>query len=330
LELNVEIHELGIKALEYSSELKRVLGEVSRVVVGQRGVLERLVIALLADGHVLLEGMPGLAKTLMVKSLAATIDASFRRIQFTPDLLPADIIGTEIYNQHTGGFTTKQGPVFAHLILADEINRAPPKVQSALLEAMQERQVTIAEKTYPLPRPFLVMATQNPVESQGTYELPEAQVDRFMFKILVDYPPREDEEEIIKRMTSGEEPGVNRVITTGRIREMQDFNRKIYLDSRIVRYITSIVQATRKPGDFGLDFENFIDFGASPRASIWLALASRAKALLEGRGYVTPEDVKFTAHDVLRHRLILSYEALAEEVTADQLIDSILTAVPVP
>lgn len=301
-----------------------------RVIIGQENVLEKLILAFVADGHVLLEGMPGLAKTLMIKTLSDTIEASFKRIQFTPDLLPADIIGTRMYNQHTCSFSTRKGPIFANFILADEINRAPPKVQSALLEAMQERQVTISDESHPLERPFLVMATQNPVETQGTYELPEAQVDRFMFKIILDYPTQKQEQEIIRMIAGGSMPEIRRIIAPSKIIEIQKFNHRVYMDEKISKYITDIVQATRKPEQYGLEVKEFIEYGASPRASIYLALGGKASALLAGRGYVIPEDIKSIARDVLRHRIILTYEALAEDVTTDKIIGSILDKVYVP
>lgn len=274
--------------------------------------------------------MPGLAKTLMVKTLSDTIEASFKRIQFTPDILPADIVGTRIYNQNTFQFTTKKGPIFAHFILADEINRAPPKVQSALLEAMQERQVTISDESHTLERPFLVMATQNPIETQGTYELPEAQVDRFMFKILLDYPTQKQEQEIMNMVAGSGLSKIGRIIAPLRIIEIQNFNHSIYLDEKISKYITDIVQATRAPQQYGLAIKDWIECGASPRASIYIALGGKASALLAGRGYVIPEDIKKIAPDVLRHRIILAYEALAEEITTDKIIGLILEKVPVP
>ncbi len=327
---NSEIQLLNSQALLYSRDLKGILNEMHRVIIGQDDALLKLILTVVAGGHVLLEGMPGLAKTLMIKTLSDTIEASFKRIQFTPDLLPADIIGTRIYNQHTCQFTTKKGPIFANFILADEINRAPPKVQSALLESMQERQVTISDESHPLDRPFLVMATQNPIETQGTYELPEAQVDRFMFKILLDYPTREQEQEIIHMIAGGSMPRVNRIIPPQTIIEIQEFNHRLYMDEKISKYITDIVQATRNPGQFGLEVKDFIEYGASPRASIYLALGGKASALLAGRGYVTPQDIKSIAKEVLRHRIILSYEALAEDITPDKIISSILEKVPVP
>jgi MoxR-like ATPase len=330
MKTNEDIQLLNKQALLYSKDLEAIIEEMHKVIIGQENVLEKLILALVADGHVLLEGMPGLAKTLMIKTLSDTIEASFKRIQFTPDLLPADIIGTRIYNQNTGQFSTRKGPIFAHFILADEINRAPPKVQSALLEAMQEKQVTISDESHPLEKPFLVMATQNPIETQGTYELPEAQVDRFMFKIILDYPTQKQEQEIMKMVAGSGLSKIGRIIEPLRIIEIQNFNHRIYMDEKISKYITDIVQATRTPQQYGLDMMNFIEYGASPRASIYLALGAKASALLAGRGYVIPEDIKRIAKDVLRHRIILTYEALAEEMTQDKIIGSILEKVPVP
>ncbi len=325
-----EIRLLNKKAEQYSSRLDKIIGELKNVIVGQEHILERILISLLADGHVLLEGMPGLAKTLMVSTLSSTINSGFHRIQFTPDLLPADIVGTKIYNHNNGTFSTKKGPVFTNFILADEINRAPPKVQSALLEAMQERQVTISGDTYPLARPFLVLATQNPIETEGTYRLPEAQVDRFMFKLLVDYPDHGQEKEIINRMTVGSNPSAKNIMNSSEVLEMQKFCTGIYADPNIVDYAASLVHATRKPNEFGLDMNGLIEYGASPRASIWLILGGKAHALLNGRGYVKPEDVKAIAPDVLRHRIMLTYEAEAEDVTTEQIIDKIIKAVRIP
>jgi MoxR-like ATPase len=330
MKTNQDIQSLNKQALLYSKDLEAIIEEMHRVIIGQENVIEKLILALVADGHVLLEGMPGLAKTLMIKTLSDTIEASFKRIQFTPDLLPADIIGTRIYNQNTCQFSTRKGPIFAHFILADEINRAPPKVQSALLEAMQERQVTISDESHPLEKPFLVMATQNPVETQGTYELPEAQVDRFMFKILLDYPTQKQEQEIMNMVAGVGLSRIEKIISPSRIIDIQNFNHSIYMDEKISKYITDIVQATRDPQQYGLDMKDFIEYGASPRASINLALGGKAGALLAGRGYVIPEDIKRIARDVLRHRIILSYEALAEEMTTDKIIGSILEKVPVP
>jgi len=325
-----KILELNRKAERYSKETDKLLEEMKNVIVGQDYVLERILISLIADGHTLLEGMPGLAKTLMVSTLSSTMDAGFKRIQFTPDLLPADIIGTKIYNQSTAEFSTKKGPVFTNFILADEINRAPPKVQSALLEAMQERQVSISGETYPLEKPFLVLATQNPIETEGTYRLPEAQVDRFMFKLLVDYPSHPEEKEIVNRMTVGNNPIANQIINRNKILEMQKFCTQIYSDEKIVHYAADLVQATRKPDEYGLDLNGLIEYGASPRASIWMILGGKAHAMINGRGYVKPEDLKVIAHDVLRHRIMLTYEAEAEDVTTDSIISQVVKAVQIP
>ena len=311
--------------------LYRLREEMSRVIVGQRYLVDRLLVGLLGNGHVLLEGVPGLAKTLAVKTLAQTIDASFRRLQFTPDLLPADLIGTLVYSPRDGGFSTKKGPIFANIVLADEINRAPAKVQSALLEAMQERQVTIGDETHPLPDPFLVLATQNPIEQEGTYPLPEAQVDRFMLKLLVTYPSKEEERQILDRMAfTTQSASVGAVIHTGDILRLRALVDQIYVDDKIKDYIVDIVFATREPAAFKLDLQRLIHYGASPRATLYLTLASRAHALLQGRGYVTPQDVKSIGADVLRHRVTISYEAEAEELTADAIVQRIFDGVPVP
>ena len=328
--MNKEIKRLNVKAEKYASKMEKVMEEVSRVIVGQQNVMEKLVIALLANGHVLLEGVPGLAKTLMIKTLAETLNAKFVRIQFTPDLLPADIMGTKIYNHKDMKFITQKGPVFANFILADEINRAPPKTQAAMLEAMQERQVTIQGETFALPKPFFVMATQNPIESSGTYPLPEAQVDRFMFKTLIEYPDRNEEKVIINRMTEGRSICAKKIIDIKELTKMQQFVQQIYADDKIKEYVTGIVDATRKPKEYGIDVDNYIEYGASPRASIWLILAAKAHALLNGRGYVLPEDVKAIAWDVLRHRVILNYEAEAEGVTIESIIEKILAEVKMP
>ena len=328
--MNKEIEELNKKAQAYAKILGNLQTEVQKVIVGQHDVLRKMLICLIADGHVLVEGVPGLAKTLMIKSLSQSLGLSFQRIQFTPDLLPADIVGTRIYNHKTASFTTKTGPIFANFILADEINRAPPKVQSALLEAMQERQVTIGDESYKLDLPFLVLATQNPLETEGTYRLPEAQVDRFMFKVLIDYPDKKEEKEIINRMTSGAVFLVSEVIGKSKIIELQKFVPRIYVDDKIKDYITDIVFATRKPEDYGLDINGMIDYGASPRASIWLTMAAKANALLNERGYVLPEDVKEIAFEVLRHRILISYEAEAEGLTSDDIIKQILDKIKVP
>jgi MoxR-like ATPase len=310
--------------------VEQVLGEVRKVIVGQKGLLDRLLIGLLGDGHLLLEGVPGLAKTLSVKTLSDVIDARFQRIQFTPDLLPADLIGTMIFNQKDGQFVPRKGPLFANIILADEINRAPAKVQSALLESMQERQVTIGDTSYPLAPPFLVLATQNPIEQEGTYPLPEAQVDRFMLKIKIDYPNKAEEREILDRMTSGAAFDVKRLITPADILRARGVVSQVYIDNRIKDYIVEIVLATRRPEEHKLDLKGLVQFGASPRATVFLTLASKAHAFVRGRGYVTPEDVKSVAFDVLRHRIILTYEAEAEDVTTEQIIQRVLDTIEVP
>lgn len=330
MKIDQDIKKLNKQAEQYAKAIESIKEETSRVIVGQEDIIHKMLIALIADGHILLEGVPGLAKTLMVKTLSETMHSKFCRIQFTPDLLPADITGTKIYDHKKTEFYTKKGPIFANFILADEINRAPPKVQSALLEAMQERQVTIQGETFPLSKPFLVMATQNPIETEGTYKLPEAQVDRFMFKLLIKYPEKHHEKEIIQRMTRGIEYSIKKSMTQDMLKEIQQFNTKIYADERIEEYVASIVDATRYPAKYKLDIDGHIDYGASPRASIWLVLAGKAHALLSGRGYVTPEDIQAIAHDVLRHRILLSYEAEAEGVSSDDIIDKILAKVKVP
>jgi MoxR-like ATPase len=314
-----------------SAFVEKLNAEVSRVIVGQKAMIERILIGLLTGGHVLLEGVPGLAKTLTVKTLSDALHMQFKRIQFTPDLLPADIVGTVIYNQAKGEFISKKGPIFANLVLADEINRAPAKVQSALLEAMQERQVTIGDATYRLPDPFLVMATQNPIEQEGTYALPEAQLDRFMLMIKVGYPSREDEREIMDRMTSGMEVRAQPVATPAEIAEARSVVGQVYIDEKIRDYIVSIVHATREPKAHGLGaLADFIQYGASPRASIYLNMAARAHAFLRHRGYVTPEDIKAVGVDVLRHRVILTYEAEAEEITSETVVRKLFEHVEVP
>jgi MoxR-like ATPase len=328
--MHEEIERLTVQAQEHSRRLNVVLEEIKRVIVGQQYVLHKLLICLIADGHVLLEGVPGLAKTLMVKTLSSTFSARFRRIQFTPDLLPADITGTKIYEHRTASFSTQKGPIFCNFMLADEINRAPPKVQSALLEAMQERQVSIQGETFALDKPFLVLATQNPIETEGTYKLPEAQVDRFTFKLLIAYPKREEEKTIIERNTQGLEITPREVLTAEDVISIQRFNQKIYADEKIADYVTELVDATRYPENHALNVDGLIEYGASPRASIWLILTGKAHALLHGRGYVIPEDIKAVAHDVLRHRIILSYEAEAEGITSDLIIDKILANVKAP
>ncbi|MEW5700838.1 MAG: MoxR family ATPase [Candidatus Zixiibacteriota bacterium] len=315
------------KAGAFCRTLKDAIGQV---VVGQYQLVERLLIGLLADGHILLEGVPGLAKTLSVKTLAAAIRAKFQRLQFTPDLLPADLIGTMVYNPTSGSFATRKGPIFANIILADEINRAPAKVQSALLEAMQERQVTISESTHPLPSPFLVLATQNPIEQEGTYPLPEAQVDRFMLKVIVGYPDRGEERQIMDRMTGAEEIAVQPVIEPGDILHARGVVRRIYIDDKVKDYIVNIVHASRRPEAYGLDLSGLIAYGASPRASIYLNLAARAHAFINARGYVTPEDIKAIGPDVLRHRIIVTYEAEAEQITPAAIVQKIFDHVEVP
>ncbi|MFN8543570.1 MAG: MoxR family ATPase [Candidatus Binatia bacterium] len=309
----------------------RLREEIATVIVGQRYLVDRLLIGLLANGHVLLEGVPGLAKTLAVKTLAQAISASFHRVQFTPDLLPADLIGTLIYNPRDGAFTTKKGPIFAQILLADEINRAPAKVQSALLEAMAEHQVTIGDETHALPEPFLVLATQNPIEQEGTYPLPEAQVDRFMLKLRIGYPSREEERQILDRMAVTNPPtGVRPVVTPAEILQARRLVDQIYVDDKVKDYVVDLVFATREPKTFGLDLASLIEYGASPRATLALTLAARAHAFLQGRGYVTPQDVKSIAPDVMRHRIAVTYEAEAEEVDADQVVQRVLDGVPVP
>ncbi|MDE7402918.1 MAG: MoxR family ATPase [Muribaculaceae bacterium] len=304
---------------------------MDRRIVGQKHLVDSLLIALLCNGHILLEGVPGLAKTLAIKTLAHLVDAKYSRIQFTPDLLPADVIGTLIYSVKKESFEVKKGPVFANFVLADEINRAPSKVQSALLEAMQERQVTIGDSTYPLPQPFLVMATQNPIEQEGTYPLPEAQVDRFLLKVVIGYPKKEEEKQIIRQNIYGALEEIRPILDTKEILEVQKIVQKVYIDEKIENYIVDIVFATREPGKYGLnDLESIISFGASPRASISLALAARAYAFLQGRGYVIPEDVRAVCHDVLRHRIGLTYEAEANNITSDEVITGILDKVEVP
>ena len=305
--------------------------EIGTVIVGQRYLVDRLLVGLLANGHVLLEGVPGLAKTLSVKTLAQAVSATFRRIQFTPDLLPADLIGTMIYNPRDGAFTTRKGPVFAQIILADEINRAPAKVQSALLEAMQEHQVTIGDATHALPEPFLVLATQNPIEQEGTYPLPEAQVDRFMLKLRIGYPSREEERQILDRMaTTSNHQAVRAVVTPAEILAARALVDQIYIDDKVKEYIVNIVFATREPAAYQLDLGPLIQYGASPRATLYLTLAAKAHAFLQGRGYVTPQDVKSIGSDVLRHRVIVTYEAEAEEIDADEVVRRVFDGVPVP
>ena len=329
--MNRDIEVIQEKIREASGFVDRLLDEVGRVIVGQRTMVERLLVGLLSDGHVLMEGVPGLAKTLTVRTLADAIRTSFQRIQFTPDLLPADLIGTLIYDPRKTEFKTKKGPIFANVILADEINRSPAKVQSALLEAMQEHTVTIGENTFPLPSPFLVLATQNPIDQEGTYPLPEAQVDRFMLKLSVGYPDREEELEIMRRMSKGPMPGAEAVVTPEEILQARRATETIYMDSQVERYIVELVFATREPTQCGLrELDPLVAFGASPRATICLARTARAHAFLRHRGYVTPEDVRSVAMDVLRHRIILTYEAEAEEVTSEDVVTRVLDTVEVP
>ncbi|MFV1974739.1 MAG: AAA family ATPase [Candidatus Scalindua sp.] len=316
---------------EESGVLADLRNEMGKVIVGQKHLIERLLIGILANGHILLEGVPGLAKTLSVMTLAKAIQVKYQRLQFTPDLLPADLIGTLIYNPRSGEFTTKKGPIFSNIILADEINRAPAKVQSALLEAMQEKQVTIGSETFKLDDPFLVLATQNPIEQEGTYPLPEAQVDRFMLKLNVDYPSKNEEREILDRMALTDTSfKVNTVLKPGDIKRLRSVVDQIYIDDKIKDYIVDLVIATRDPQKYGLDLDEFIEYGASPRATIYLAIASKAYAFLKGRGYVTPQDVKSIGMDVLRHRVIITYEAEAEEMTAEKVIQNIFDNIEVP
>jgi MoxR-like ATPase len=325
------VRELNSRVQQEAIFLQDLLAEINKVMVGQEALVERVLIALLADGHILLEGVPGLAKTLLVKTLAQAIHAEFARIQFTPDLLPADLIGTQIYNPRTTEFSIHQGPIFANIILADEINRAPAKVQSALLEAMQERQVTIGEVTYQMDKLFMVLATQNPIEQEGTYPLPEAQVDRFMLKVKVDYPARAEERLIIDRMTGMSLPVVNPIVSMDEILQAREMVRQIYVDEKIKEYVLDLVLTTRQPGNNGLsDLNTLISYGASPRASIYMITAARAHAFLKGRGFVTPEDIKQIAPDVLRHRIIVTYEAEAENITTDHLVRRILDHTEVP
>lgn len=328
--MDEEIKQLNQKAQDYNKKIDALLNEIGNMIVGQKTISRKLIMALLCDGHVLLEGVPGLAKTLLIRTISQTISTSFSRIQFTPDLLPADIIGTKIYNQKDSTFYTKKGPIFANFILADEINRAPPKVQSALLEAMQERQVTISGDTHALEKPFLVLATQNPLETEGTYRLPEAQVDRFMFHLIIDYPSKDEEIQIIERNTKGIPIQINKVLSSKDVLELQQFTPQVYADDKITEYVARIVEATRFPEKYDLDLNGLIEYGASPRASIWLILASKARAILSGRGYVLPEDVQDIAHDVLRHRILLSFEAESEGITSDSVIDKIIDKLKVP
>ena len=326
-----DIKDIADVIKEESKILSNLIDEMGKVIVGQKHLIERLLIGILANGHILLEGVPGLAKTLSVMTMAKAMKIKYQRIQFTPDLLPADLIGTLIYNPRSGEFTTKKGPLFSNIILADEINRAPAKVQSALLESMQERQVTIGNKTFKLDDPFLVLATQNPIEQEGTYPLPEAQVDRFMLKLNIDYPNKSEEREILERMAVTETNiKVKSVISPGDIKRLRSVVDQIYIDDKIKDYIVDLVIATREPGKYNLDLDEFIEYGASPRATIYLTIASKAYAFLKGRGYVTPQDVKSIGMDVLRHRVILTYEAEAEEMTPEKVIQNIFDNIEVP
>ena len=328
---SIDIRELNIRIEQQSSFVTNLVAGMDRVIVGQKHLVDSLLISLLSDGHILLEGVPGLAKTLAIKTLAQLIDADYSRIQFTPDLLPADVVGTMIYSQKEEKFQVKKGPVFANFVLADEINRAPAKVQSALLEAMQEHQVTIGEQTFSLPNPFLVMATQNPIEQEGTYQLPEAQVDRFMLKVIIDYPTLEEEKLIIRNNINGTSPVVTPVTTACEIVKAREVVNQVYLDEKIEQYIADIVFASRYPERYQLaELKDMITFGGSPRASINLAKAARAYAFIKHRGYVVPEDVRAVAHDVMRHRIGLSYEAEASNVTSEEIVSSIINKVQVP
>ena len=329
--MDIDIKQINTMVEKESVFVKQIQQEISKVIVGQDDIIERLIIGLLANGHILIEGVPGLAKTLIIKTISDCIQTRFQRIQFTPDLLPADLIGTTIYNPRGEEFTTKKGPIFANLILADEINRAPAKVQSALLEAMQERQVTIGDSTFRLDDPFMVMATQNPIEQEGTYPLPEAQIDRFMLKLKITYPRREEEYKILEKMTSGGEITVNQIIRPEDIIRVRSFIPRIYMDEKIKNYIIDIVFATRFPEKYKLDkLKPLISYGGSPRATIFLALAAKSYAFIKGRGYVTPDDIKSIGMDVLRHRIIITYEAEAEEMTSEDIIKKIFDGVEVP
>jgi MoxR-like ATPase len=326
-----EQQEINRRVADYRKRLDPLYREIEKVIVGQRVMVDRLLEGLLTGGHILLEGVPGLAKTLAVRTLARGLRLSFSRIQFTPDLLPADVIGTQIYSPRTGEFTIKKGPIFAHLVLADEVNRAPAKVQSALLEAMQEKQVTIGETSYALDQPFLVLATQNPIEQEGTYPLPEAQVDRFMLKLKLNYPTKEEELAILNRMAAVEpQLGIDAVLSAEDVFELRRAIDQVYVDDKIKRYIVDVVHSTRQPAEYGLDIAPYIQYGASPRATIFLTRGARAEAFLEGRGYVTPQDVKSIGYDVLRHRVSITYEAEAEDVTPEQLLQRIFDHLKVP
>lgn len=329
--MQTDIQEIQALVEQESSFVKKLTEQMSSVIVGQKYLIERLLIGILANGHILIEGVPGLAKTLSVSTLSSAIRAKFQRLQFTPDLLPADLIGTMIYNPQTAEFSVKKGPIFANIILADEINRAPAKVQSALLEAMQERQVTIGETTFKLDEPFLVLATQNPIEQEGTYPLPEAQIDRFMLMLKIGYPNPTEEREIMERNTGAELPEIEKVISPEDIIRARNVVRSIYIDDKIKEYIVNIIFATREPEKYGLsEVKDLIAFGASPRATIYLNLASKAHAFLKGRGYVTPEDIKAIGHDILRHRILITYEAEAEEINSDAIVSKVFDTIEVP
>jgi MoxR-like ATPase len=329
--MTVDMQEINRQVVAGRARLDPLFAEMEKVIIGQRAMLERMLLGLLTGGHILLEGVPGLAKTLAVRTMANCLHLSFSRIQFTPDLLPADVVGTQIYNQRSGEFTIKKGPVFANLVLADEINRSPAKVQSALLEAMQEKQVTIGDTNYPLGQPFLVLATQNPIEQEGTYPLPEAQVDRFMLKLKVGYPSKEEELAILNRMAAIEpDISVNPILDPSSITHLRQVLDTLYMDDKIKRYIVDIIHCTRRPDEFGLDIAPYIQYGASPRATIFLTRAAKGQAFLDGRGYVTPQDVKSIGYDVLRHRVAVTYEAEAEDITSDQLIKRIFDHLKVP
>lgn len=329
--MNKDIKTLNKKAEKYSKIIEKAKKEISKNIVGQDKIVEKILIGLIANGHILIEGVPGLAKTMIIKTLSDSLDSKFIRLQFTPDLLPADITGTKIYEHESSTFKTVKGPIFSNFILADEINRAPPKVQSALLEAMQERQVTIQGETLQIKPPFMVLATQNPIESEGTYKLPEAQVDRFAFKILINYPTKEEESEIMHRFTENIKIKISKIISESQILEIQKFNQEIYADEKIRNYVAEIIDATRNPEKYGLEeLKEQIEFGASPRASLWLILAGKAQAMLNERGYVKPEDIKSIAHEVLRHRIILTYEAEADQITPDEIITKLLNKIRSP
>ncbi|VAW39957.1 MoxR-like ATPase in aerotolerance operon [hydrothermal vent metagenome] len=329
--MTIDVQELNEQVGRESALLDLVRREIAKVIVGQNAMIERLLTALLCNSHVLLEGVPGLAKTKAVQTMAQVMQVSFQRLQFTPDLLPGDLIGTLIYNPKSGEFTTRKGPIFANIVLADEINRAPAKVQSALLEAMEEGQVTIGDHSYPLPMPFMVLATQNPIEQEGTYPLPEAQMDRFMLKLKIDYPDKAQEKQILRLMAGGEEPvAVNPLLGMDDITRLRQLTASVYLDEKVEDYIVDLISASRRPADYGLELDDMLQYGASPRATIFLAQAAKATALLAGRGYVTPQDVKTVGLDVLRHRLAITYEAEAEEITPEDIIGRIFDTVAVP